>query len=135
MISEKQLLDFMLTYIKENSINIENIPSLIHKLQLNLLQVVCNADEKIYVLKRNGSVQVFDAQKLKYSISNASDDINQPLNSSDIHYVLNSIVEAFKDENLNIIESKKLRTMVINTLKDIGYIAVANNYEKYYKIK
>lgn len=135
MIGEKQLLDFMLTYIKENSINTENIPSLIHKLQIDLLQAVCNADEKIYVLKRNGSVQLFDAEKLKYSISNASDDIKQPLNSSDIHYVLNSIVESLEKGNLNIIESITLRSMVINKLKSIGYITVANNYEKYYKIK
>jgi transcriptional repressor NrdR len=135
MIDKKQLLDFILTYIKENSITIESIPSLMHKLQMDLLKTMCNEAEKIYVLKRTGSVQPFDIQKLKYSISNASDDIKQPLNSSDIHYVLNSIVEAFKDENLNIIESKKLRAMVINKLKDIGYIAVANNYEKYYKIK
>lgn len=135
MIGEKQLLDFMLTYIKENSINTENIPSLIHKLQIDLLQAVCNADEKICVLKRNGSVQLFDAEKLKYSISNASDDIKQPLNSSDIHYVLNSIVESLEKGNLNIIESITLRSMVINKLKSIGYITVANNYEKYYKIK
>jgi transcriptional repressor NrdR len=135
MIDKKQLLDFILTYIKENSITIESIPSLMHKLQMDLLKTMCNEAEKIYILKRTGSVQPFDIQKLKYSISNASDDIKQPLNSSDIHYVLNSIVEAFKDENLNIIESKKLRAMVINKLKDIGYIAVANNYEKYYKIK
>lgn len=135
MIDKKQLLDFMLTYIKENSITIENIPSLMHKLQMDLLRTMCDEAEKIYVLKRTGSVQPFDIQKLRYSISNASDDIKQPLNSSDIEHIINHILEVLKTKNLNIVESIKLRSMVTDELKDIGYIAVANNYEKYYKLK
>jgi len=135
MINKKQLIDYILNYIKENNVSIEKIPSMIDELQLELLRVLSIKENKIYVLKKSGEIQQFDIEKLKYSIVNASDEIEQPLNSSDANYIVNKIIEKFKNDGINIIKTINIRSMVIKELVNIGYSEVAHCYEKYYRIK
>ena len=133
MTYEKSLLDFIVKYIRENYISIEEVPSLMDKIELDILQILCQKEDTVYVLKKRTGVEQFDFIKLKRSIENVSDEINQPLNASEVDNIVKFIRESIKKDNLHIIESMKIRTMLVSRLKEIGYDKLADHYEKFYK--
>lgn len=80
------------------------------------------------VIKKDGRIQKFDLEKIKTSIMRASDDINQPMNSSDI----NTIADKIKDDLISLrkgkIRSSQIHDIVIDELYKNGFGEIAKSY-------
>ncbi|PWL51467.1 MAG: ATPase [Clostridium cadaveris] len=80
------------------------------------------------IKKRNGKIEDFDKGKIVTSITNASDEVNEPLNESDIYIVTNSIYHDITNEKDEIISSEYIFQAIYTELKKIGFKDVAESY-------
>lgn len=82
------------------------------------------------VIKRKGELQDFEISKIKTSVMRASDDIDEPLNESDISFVADKtekfILENFKDQ----IKSSDIHKIVVDILNDTGFTHIAKVYNE-----
>ncbi len=80
------------------------------------------------VIKKDGRIQDFDIQKIRVSIENASDEANAPMSSSDIGNIIEDIQQIIDSSGLKRIHVSDIQTMVVNTLKKLGFSVVARYY-------
>lgn len=82
------------------------------------------------VIKRNGRLQEFDINKIKVSIMRASDDLKEPLNSSDIDRVAQSIEGTIKTYNQDSIKAEDIHRIVVEELRKYGFHHIAEAYDE-----
>jgi transcriptional repressor NrdR len=82
----------------------------------------------VKVIKQDGRLQGFDIQRIKTSIYRASDDANEPLNTSDIENLARSIEHIIKDLQKDIIQSYLIQSIVLSEIEKSGF----HNVGKYY---
>ena len=80
------------------------------------------------IKKRNGKIEDFDKGKIVTSITNASDEVNEPLNESDIYIVTNAIYHDITNEKDEIISSEYIFQAIYTELKKIRFKEVAESY-------
>ncbi|MCJ7690704.1 MAG: ATP cone domain-containing protein [Clostridiaceae bacterium] len=80
------------------------------------------------VIKQDGRLQSFDIQRIKTSIYRASDDANEPLNTSDIENLARSVESEIKDLQKDTIQSYLIQSIVLNVIEKSGF----HNVGKYY---
>lgn len=83
------------------------------------------------VLKRDGTVQTFDLDKIKSTLICTSNDIKQPLNESDLHNILNGIKKNIDNSFEAQISYKDIHNIVISNLEDIGFNNMARAYDEF----
>lgn len=83
------------------------------------------------VIKKDGRIQDFDIQKIRVSVENASDEANAPMSSSDIGNIIEDIQQIIDSSELQRIHVSDIQTMVVNTLKKLGFSVVARYYYEY----
>ncbi len=81
------------------------------------------------VIKKNGRLQDFQLEKIERSMSGASDDIEQPLNESDIHLLSDKINKEIHKNDKDKIKFSDIRKIVVDTLIEMGFDDVAESYE------
>lgn len=81
------------------------------------------------VLKRDGRIQEFDINKIKVSISKASDDAEEPMNSSDILNISEDIEKLINKEYNNEIKYSDIRNIVMDHLNENGFKNVSEAYK------
>lgn len=82
------------------------------------------------VIKRNGRLQEFDINKIKISIMRTSDDLKEPLNSSDIDNVTQSIEDIIKTYNQDSIKAQEIHRIVVEELRKYGFQHIAQAYDE-----
>lgn len=82
------------------------------------------------VIKRNGRLQEFDANKIKVSIMRTSDDLKQPLNSSDIDNITQSIEGIIRTYNQDSIKAQDIHRIVVEELRKYGFHRIAEAYDE-----
>ncbi|MCY6353640.1 ATP cone domain-containing protein [Clostridium sp. ZS2-4] len=82
------------------------------------------------VIKRNGRLQEFDVNKIKVSIMRASDDLKQPLNSSDIDNITQSIQGTIKTYNEDSVKAQEIHRIVVEELRKYGFQHIAEAYDE-----
>jgi len=82
------------------------------------------------VVKRDGRLQKFDLNKIKTSIYRASDDANQPLNTSDIDNIAKDIEITIKNLQKDNVRFDIIQEIVISQLEKSGF----NTLSKYYNL-
>lgn len=82
------------------------------------------------VEKRNGVVEEFEPDKIVTSISNASDEVNQPLNESDLYVVMNSVVSDLQHDGKDKVVTDDIYNTIYNDLNTLGFSGVAESYKQ-----
>ncbi|GAA0181373.1 hypothetical protein SH2C18_39150 [Clostridium sediminicola] len=80
------------------------------------------------VIKRNGSIQNFNKNKIKSAIRGASDDSKECFNVSDIKNITVCILKAIGDKE--IIKSSEIGEIIVRVLKDFGFKKTAKLFEE-----
>lgn len=80
------------------------------------------------VIKRDGRLQTFDLNKIKTSISRASDDAEQPFNESDIDNIAKGIEEALENLQKDTVDVVAIHDLVLSELEKVGFNVVARYY-------
>jgi len=82
------------------------------------------------IVKKDGRLQDFNLNKIKTSIYRASDDANQPLNTSDIDNIAKDIEISIKDLQKDTVRFDIIKEIVISQLEKSGF----NTLSKFYNL-
>lgn len=82
------------------------------------------------VEKRSKKIQDFNKGKIVTSITNASDEVNKPLNESDIDIVTNAVYQEIIKNNNEVVTSEYIFQAIYNELKNMGFKDVAESYKQ-----
>lgn len=129
--SYESLVDYIFDFCYRNGVKPDEVSSLMNNCKVDVLVKLLDKSSDIYVVKTNGNVQRFDEDKLYTSIANASDEIDKPLTSGDLHSIVKDIVKRVKEKKNNLIYSNDIRKLTLNTLKDLGFQDVYNAYRDF----
>jgi transcriptional regulator NrdR family protein len=131
-----QLVDLIVELCKSKDIKAPEAADLFERFRVDVLERLLEGLRGYYVLKNDGRLEKFDKEKLYISIANASDEINQPLNKSDIDNVVNMAINNIVNlNNHKIVTSKSIRKAVVNSLNNMGFQNVSRNFSGYVNIK
>ena len=129
----KVLTDYISKYCLENGISAFEAGELLDKCRMEVLERLLAPQEGLFVLKRSGQIQQFDDRKLYNSIAGASDEIHEPLTSSDINLIVKDIIKRLSDSKSKLITSSSIREAVLVSLKSLGFSDVYRYYINYVK--
>jgi transcriptional regulator NrdR family protein len=131
-----QLVDLIVELCKSKDIKAPEAADLFERFRVDVLERLLEGLRGYYVLKNDGRLEKFDKEKLYISIANASDEINQPLNKSDIDNVVNMAINNIVNlNNHKIVTTKSIRKAVVNSLNNMGFQNVSRNFSGYVNIK
>lgn len=84
------------------------------------------------VIKKNGSLQDFDLEKIKTSIRNTAMDIGVILSNKDVELIASDIHRIIKEirEEDGKTSYLEIRAAVRNELIHFGFLNVANQYDE-----
>ncbi|MGM9975231.1 MAG: ATP cone domain-containing protein [Clostridiaceae bacterium] len=80
------------------------------------------------VIKRDGRFEDYDLNKIKRTICNASDDINQPLNEGDLKSICDLVEDDIYENFSESVPSNEIRNIIEKTLRSNGFSPVASSY-------
>ena len=123
------LVDYVYDYCNNNMVKPNQISEFMEELKLDVLEKYFDAVPGTYVLKKNGSVENFDQEKLYLSIGAASDTIDEPLTNSDIHNIVIKSLKALEKGRVNIIPAPLIRHEIMNSMKKLGFDDVYDKYK------
>lgn len=127
------LTKIIIDYYQGKKLSIEEIADELDKAKIEVIENFL--DNKLYVKKRNGKIELFDIDKILRSIKNAARDGNIDLNTSDVSIVKNDLMKMVEKNHKRIIPTAKIKEYVENILEDDGYKKVLENYKSYIKSK
>lgn len=130
----REFVGFITELCRSRNIGINEVSGLFDKCRMDVLDGLLEAPSGFFVLKRDGRVEKFDKEKLCISIANASDEIDKPLNKSDIDNIVKSVVDSFEAEGRRVIASQTIRQIVLDSLKKLGFVSVHENFKNYMKL-
>lgn len=129
--SYEELIAHIISFCKDNNIGTENMSSFIKKCCLDVLERMTDSNSDFSVLKKDCRVEAFDSSKLYNSIANASDEIGEPLNSSDIKSVISKVQKQLETSKKRIVSSLAIRQAVLDALMYFGHKGVYNNFKNF----
>ena len=127
------LTKIIIDYYQGKNLSIEEIADELDKAKIEVIENFL--DNKLYVKKRNGKIELFDIDKILRSIKNASRDGNIDLNTSDISILKNDLIKMVEKNHKRIIPTAKIKEYVENILEKDGYKKVLESYKSYIKSK
>ncbi|QQK08069.1 ATP cone domain-containing protein [Miniphocaeibacter halophilus] len=125
---KKKILEDIKTYITENDLNDKEILKFISDLKLDIVCDYYKDKEGIYVIKKKGTVEKFDRDKLFNSLANTSDAAGTMMTKSDIEIVIREVNRKIEANNRNVVTTVELRDYVTNSLIDNSYTKVEQMY-------
>lgn len=82
------------------------------------------------IIKKNGRIEEFEVNKIKSTVSKASDDARQPLTQGDLTSLCRSIESKLKSMNRDLTSSYEVFGLIIIILKQEGFNKIADGYCK-----
>ncbi|GAA0121787.1 MAG: hypothetical protein KID00_01415 [Clostridium argentinense] len=82
------------------------------------------------IIKKDGRVEKFDINKIKNTVSKASDEAKIPLTEGDLASLCRAIESKLKSMNKDITSSYEVFGLIIIMLKQEGFSKVADGYCK-----
>jgi transcriptional repressor NrdR len=82
------------------------------------------------VIKQDGRLQEFNLSKIKTSIYRASDDANEPLNTSDIENLARAVRMEIENLNEDSIQSYLIQSLVLSEIEKSGFHRVGKYYNQ-----
>ena len=121
------LTKIIIDYYQGKNLSIEEIADELDKAKIEVIENFL--DNKLYVKKRNGKIELFDIDKILRSIKNAARDGNIDLNTSDRSILKNDLMKMVEKNHKRIIPTAKIKEYVENILYEDGYKKVLEAYK------
>lgn len=82
------------------------------------------------IIKKNGRVEEFNISKIKHSILNVSNEINEPFTDADLKIVEREVLNVLKIINRDETSSYEIFAIVLHVLKKLHFNDVGKAYFK-----
>ena len=82
------------------------------------------------IIKKDGVIKEFNISKIKQSILNASNEINEPLTNSDLKIIESEIINILKLLNREKTSSYEIFAIVLNVLNKLSFNKIGKAYLK-----
>ena len=122
------LTKILFDYFKDNDIDPNKVANMIEDAKINVLDKMFG-EEGEWVLKKLGSVESFDKEKIFNSIAQTSDSAEAKMNSSDVNIIVEDVLKKMKSIKRNVYPTKEIRGYVEEALKEEGYKKVLEAYK------
>lgn len=122
------LTKMLVDYFKDNDIDPNKVASIIEDAKINVLDEMFG-EEGEWVLKKLGSVESFDKEKIFHSIAQTSDSSGAKMNASDVNIIVEDVLKKMKSIKRNVYPTTEIRGYVEEALKEEGYNKVLEAYE------
>lgn len=88
-------------------------------------------DDTVYVIKRSGNLEEYNADKVTRSIKNAADRNDKQLNSSDVEILIKDIEKSMQEMDRKVFRTDEIKEYVKNALVSEGYSQIYDSYVSY----
>ena len=122
------LTKILFDYFKDNDIDPNKVANLIEDAKINVLDKMFG-EEGEWVLKKLGSVESFDKEKIFHSIAQTSDSSGAKMNASDVNIIVEDVLKKMKSIKRNVYPTKEIRGYVEEALEEEGYKKVLEAYK------
>lgn len=122
------LTKILFDYFKDNDIDPNKVANIIEDAKINVLDEMFG-EEGEWVLKKLGSVESFDKEKIFHSIAQTSDSAGAKMNASDVNIIVEDVLKKMKSIKRNVYPTKEIRGYVEEALKEEGYNKVLEAYK------
>ncbi|MSB17551.1 ATP cone domain-containing protein [Finegoldia magna] len=122
------LTKILFDYFKDNDIDPNKVANIIEDAKINVLDEMFG-EEGEWVLKKLGSVESFDKEKIFHSIAQTSDSAGAKMNASDVNIIVEDVLKKMKSIKRNVYPTTEIRGYVEEALKEEGYNKVLEAYE------
>lgn len=122
------LTKILFDYFKDNDIDPNKVASIIEDAKINVLDEMFG-EEGEWVLKKLGSVESFDKEKIFHSIAQTSDSAGAKMNASDVNIIVEDVLKKMKSIKRNVYPTKEIRGYVEEALREEGYGKVLEAYK------
>ena len=122
------LTKILFDYFKDNDIDPNKVANLIEDAKINVLDEMFG-EEGEWVLKKLGSVESFDKEKIFHSIAQTSDSSGAKMNASDVNIIVEDVLKKMKSIKRNVYPTKEIRGYVEEALEEEGYKKVLEAYK------
>lgn len=122
------LTRILFDYFKDNDIDPNKVANIIEDAKINVLDEMFG-EEGEWVLKKLGSVESFDKEKIFHSIAQTSDSAGAKMNTSDVNIIVEDVLKKMKSIKRNVYPTKEIRGYVEEALKEEGYKKVLEAYK------
>ncbi len=122
------LTKILFDYFKDNDIDPNKVANIIEDAKINVLDEMFG-EEGEWVLKKLGSVESFDKEKIFHSIAQTSDSAGAKMNSSDVNIIVEDVLKKMKSIKRNVYPTKEIRGYVEEALEEEGYKKVLETYK------
>ena len=122
------LTKILFDYFKDNDIDPNKVANIIEDAKINVLDEMFG-EEGEWVLKKLGSVESFDKEKIFHSIAQTSDSAGAKMNASDVNIIVEDVLKKMKSIKRNVYPTKEIRGYVEEALKEEGYKKVLETYK------
>lgn len=122
------LTKILFDYFKDNDIDPNKVANIIEDAKINVLDEMFG-EEGEWVLKKLGSVESFDKEKIFHSIAQTSDSSGAKMNASDVNIIVEDVLKKMKSIKRNVYPTKEIRGYVEEALKEEGYGKVLEAYK------
>ena len=122
------LTKILFDYFKDNDIDPNKVANIIEDAKINVLDAMFG-EEGEWVLKKLGSVESFDKEKIFHSIAQTSDSSGAKMNASDVNIIVEDVLKKMKSIKRNVYPTTEIRGYVEEALKEEGYKKVLEAYK------
>ena len=122
------LTKILFDYFKDNDIDPNKVANMIEDAKINVLDEMFG-EEGEWVLKKLGSVESFDKEKIFHSIAQTSDSAGAKMNTSDVNIIVEDVLKKMKSIKRNVYPTIEIRRYVEEALEEEGYKKVLEAYK------
>lgn len=131
-----ELSKVILDYFGSEDMEINQIMTEIDNAKIDVVKEYLDrqGNDSVYVIKKSGTIEQYNQDKILRSIKNAADEKGQQLNTSDLNVILEDIAKSMKDMDRKVFRTDEIKEYVRRSLIDEGFSQIYDSYASYIKI-
>ena len=96
----------------------------------NIFIIKSTGKKGFHASYKNGSIQPFDINKVLLTVERTSDEAKTPLTASDLRNIGNVVTNKLKNKASDYVHATEIKTVVIETLQEMGFAFIAKHYSE-----
>lgn len=124
-----ELTKLIIDYYEGKNLSIEEIADQLDKSKVEVIENFL--DNKLYVKKKSGKIELFNIEKIARSILNAARNTETMINTSDINIIKKDLEEKISENYHRIIPTSTIKEYVEDILLNDGYKRIYESYKNY----
>lgn len=123
----------LLEEFESQGYDINQIAREIDKLKIEVVRdfLKKSDDDTVYVIKRSGNLEEYNADKVTRSIKNAADRNDKQLNSSDVEILIKDVEKSMQEMDRKVFRTDEIKEYVKKALVSEGYSQIYDSYVSY----